>query len=70
MVNQTTGERDEVNWLAKVLAKYRFSHPDAGYAPGTDGTGTKFGLYITPLDDGEVCVGDSVVVTRRKPACA
>jgi uncharacterized protein YcbX len=66
LVDPDTGERDRANWLARVLAKYRSGPADAGCAPGADQAGTKFGLYVTPLDDGEVCVGDEVVVTRRK----
>ena len=34
--------------------------------PGKDKTGVRFGLYITPLDDGVIALDDAVVVTARK----
>ncbi len=63
--DQETGAVDATRWLSRVLAKYRFSHADAAYE-GWDKSGTKFGLYLTPLNAGILRQGDAVVVTVRK----
>ena len=49
LVDQASGKPDDVNWLSKVLARYRLSRADPKYG-GFDGQGTKFGVYITPLN--------------------
>ena len=65
LVDQESGTSDEVNWLSKVLARFRLSKPDAAYG-GFDLQGTKFGVYCTPLNAGVVRETDEVVVVRRK----
>ena len=49
--------------MRQVLAKYRFSAADSSYG-GFDGAGTKFGVYITPLNSGIVRPGDQVRVLQ------
>ena len=49
--------------LSKVLAKYRLSPPSAVYG-GFDLQGTKFGVYLTPLNSGTVRMTDQVHVLR------
>ena len=66
LVDQERGESDGVNWLSKVLARYRLSRPDPGYG-GLDLQGTKFGVYCTPLNAGTVRAGDGVRVVSRVP---
>ena len=65
LVDQERGESDDVNWLSKVLAKYRLSPPDPKY-DSFDLQGTKFGVYCTPLNAGTVRAGDEVTVLERK----
>ena len=65
MVDQSSGTFDGVNWLSKVLARYRLSEPDPAYG-SFDLQGTKFGVYCTPLNAGTVRVDDRVEVIRRK----
>ena len=65
LVDQEAGKSDEVNWLSKVLARYRLSKPDPAYG-SFDLQGTKFGVYCTPLSAGTVHAGDSVQVIERK----
>jgi uncharacterized protein len=65
LVDQEAGTSDDVNWLSKVLARYRLSRPDPAFG-SFDLQGTKFGVYCTPLSSGTVKVGDSVQVVQRK----
>ena len=65
LVDQEAGKSDEVNWLSKVLAKYRLSRPDPKY-DSFDLQGTKFGCYCTPLNSGTVKRGDKVEVVEWK----
>ena len=65
LVDQEAGKSDAINWLSKVLAKYRLSGPDPAY-DSFDLQGTKFGCYCTPLSAGMVRRGDAVEVLERK----
>ena len=64
LVDQEAGKSDDVNWLSKVLARYRLSGPDPAFG-SFDLQGTKFGVYCTPLSSGTVRIGDSVQVIER-----
>ena len=64
LVDQDKGASDEVNWLSRVLARYRLSKPEEGNP--FDLQGTKFGVYCTPLNAGMVRAGDGVTVIERK----
>lgn len=64
LVDQEEGTSDEVNWLSKVMARYRLSGPDPAFG-GFDLQGTKFGVYCTPLSSGTVRPGDAVTVLER-----
>ena len=65
LIDQSSGKPDDVNWLAKVLARYRLTQADDAYG-GFDGRGTKFGVYLTPLNAGMVSEGDELKVLKRK----
>ena len=65
LVNQENGTSDDMNWLSKVLAKYRLSKPDGAYGR-FDLTGTKFGVYVTPLNAGRIRADDEVRILRYK----
>ena len=65
LIDQCSGKPDTLNWLAKVLARYRLTKADDAYG-GFDGQGTKFGVYLTPMNTGMVSTGDEIKVLRRK----
>ena len=65
LIDQSSGKPDDMNWLAKVLARYRLARADDAYG-GFDGKGTKFGIYLTPLNAGTVSAGDALKVLRCK----
>lgn len=67
MTHPIKGEADKVNWLSKVLAKHRFSGPNDAYQ-GRDASGTKFGIYLTPLEDGHVQEGDKLTIIKAHPS--
>ena len=62
IVDQGSGEVEPSNWLSSVLAKYRLIRKEHAF----DTTGTKFGVYLTPINSGVIQCQDKIRVIRRK----